>query len=98
MSVGFGGFGRLTAAFSMKSMTMSATGLPDDFSIPSKPGDEFTSITTGPWFERSRSTPAKLSPMIYAARIATERSSGVIFTFSAVPPRCKFERNSPSAA
>ncbi len=48
LSVGFGGLGRFTAAFSMKSITISATGLPEDFSIPSSPGEEFTSITTGP--------------------------------------------------
>ena len=48
LSVGLGGFGRFTAAFSMKSITMSATGFPEDFSMPSSPGEEFTSITTGP--------------------------------------------------
>ncbi len=53
-------------------------------------------MTTGPWLERSRSTPATFSPMVWAARTAVERSSGVMRTTLAVPPRCRLERNSPS--
>ena len=53
-------------------------------------------MTTGPWLERRRSTPATLSPMVLAARSAVERSSGVIRISAADPPRCRFERNSPS--
>ena len=44
------------------------------------------------------STPATARPIVFAARFAVERSSGVSFTFSAVPPRWMLERNSPGAA
>ena len=53
-------------------------------------------MTTGPWFERNRSTPATLRPRVRAARTAVERSSGVMRIVVAVPPRWMFERNSPS--
>ena len=36
------------ALFSMNSIIFPATSTPVDFSIPSRPGDEFTSITTAP--------------------------------------------------
>lgn len=45
LSVGFDGF---TAVRSMNSMIIPATSFFDDCSMPSSPGDEFTSITTGP--------------------------------------------------
>ncbi|MNC82625.1 hypothetical protein D3C75_1362070 [compost metagenome] len=67
-------------------------------SIPSSPGDEFTSITNGPWLERRMSTPATLKPITLAARIAVMRSSGVILIRLATPPRCRLERNSPGLA
>ena len=54
-------------------------------------------MTTGPWLARSMSTPQTLRPMDLAARMAVERSSGDIFTVSALPPRCRLERNSSSA-
>lgn len=45
LSVDFVGF---TAVRSMNSMIIPATSFFDDCSIPSSPGEEFTSITTGP--------------------------------------------------
>ena len=71
--------------------------IPVAFSIPSRPGDEFTSITIGPFAERNKSTPQKFKPMILAALTAVSRSSLVNLTTTAEPPRCKLERNSPSA-
>ncbi len=71
--------------------------LPLAASMPFKPGEEFTSIITGPWLERSISTPQTFKPMIFAARTAVERSSGVKRIRAAEPPRCQFERNSPTA-
>ena len=65
------------------------------FSMPSRPGDELTSITTGPWLDRNRSTPATARPVILAARDAVDRSSGVSLITSAEPPRCRLDRNSP---
>src|SRR5690606_12707238 len=52
---------------SIQLMIMPATFLPVAFSMPSSPGDELTSITSGPRLDRSRSTPATLRPMGLAA-------------------------------
>src|SRR6056297_3838224 len=79
----------VSAFFSMKPMIMPATSLPVAVSMPSRPGEELTSITRGPWLERSRSTPATFRPMMRAALTAVERSSGVILIRLAVPPRCR---------
>ena len=68
---------------SRNSMMASATFLLVDFSMPSRPGEELTSMTRGPRAERRRSTPARCRPMILAERIAVLRSSGVILTFLA---------------
>ena len=62
--------------FSMNSMIVPATSLPVAVSMPSSPGEELTSMTTGPWFERSRSTPATFSPMTFAARTAVRAFLG----------------------
>src|SRR3569623_662483 len=83
---------------SMNSMMSVVTSLPLAVSIPSRPGEEFTSITSGPRCERRMSTPATLRPMARAARTAVDRSAGVSLTALAVPPRCRLERNSPSLA
>lgn len=75
-----------------------ATSLPVTFSMPSKPGEELISRSSGPLFEGTISTPATCSPWALVA--ATARLmvslSGVIGT--AVPPKCRFERNSPCVA
>ena len=47
-----------------------ATSAPLACSMPSMPGEELTSITTGPRLERSMSTPATLRPSTSAERIA----------------------------
>src|SRR5690606_29906045 len=86
------------ALFSMNLMIMLATSFDVAVSIPSRPGEEFTSITSGPWLERRISTPATFRPMMRAARTAVARSSGVMRISDAVPPRCRLERNSPSFA
>ena len=67
-------------------------------SMPSRPGVELTSSTTGPRPERIRSTPATLSPITLAARTAVRRSSGVISTSTALPPRWRLARKSPCLA
>ena len=79
-------------------MTSPAMSLPVVDSMPSRPGEEFTSITSGPWLERRMSTPATFRPITRAARMAVERSSGVILIRLALPPRCRLERNSPGLA
>ena len=84
-------------AFRGTATIVVATSTPVDFSMPSRPGDELTSITTGPRFDRSMSTPHTLRPMALAARMAVARSSGVILISSARPPRCRLERKSPLA-
>ena len=88
-------YGRAGPTFSMNSMMAPATSALVACSIPLMPGDELTSITTGPRFERSMSTPATLSPSTAAAWIAVLRSSSLMLASSAAPPRCRFERNSP---
>ncbi len=55
-------------------------------SIPSRPGDELTSRSSGPFLERMISTPAKRNPRIFAAVVASFRSVGVILTTLAEPP------------
>ena len=64
--------------------------------MPSRPGEELTSMTNGPRLARRISTPQTSSPMILAARTAVARSRGDKRTAVAVPPQCKLERNSPS--
>ena len=71
----------------MKSMIWPAMSLPLAASIPSSPGEEFTSMITGPWLDRSMSTPHTFNPMRLAAATAVERSVGVILISSALPPR-----------
>ena len=66
--------------------------------MPSRPGDELTSITTGPLFARSISTPHMFKPMVLAASTAVFRSAGDKRTTLAEPPLCKFDLNSPGAA
>src|SRR5687767_14953347 len=63
------------AFFSRNSMILLATSTFVDCSMPSSPGEELTSITTGPWLARRRSTPQTLRPIDRAARIAALRSS-----------------------
>jgi len=72
---------------SIKSIIMEATFFPDAFSIPSSPGEEFTSIIRGPLEDLSISTPATFNPRVFAAATAVFLSAGVIFTEQAVPPR-----------
>src|SRR5690606_23048722 len=79
-------------------MISPAMSFPVACSIPSRPGEEFTSKINGPRAEGSISTPATVNPMARAAAIAVSLSVRVNLTTSAVPPRCKFERNSPSFA
>ena len=67
-------------------------------SMPSSPGEELTSSTSGPRLLRSRSTPATARPITAAARSAVSVSAGVRRTISALPPRCRLERNSPASA
>ena len=67
-------------------------------SMPSRPGDEFTSMTSGPWSDSSISTPATRSPIIWAAFTATFFTSSESSIASVVPPRCTFERNSSPTA
>ncbi len=63
---------------------------------PRGPGEEFTSIDHRPVIGAQHIHPRDIEPKILrAARIAIERSSGVILTGSAVPPRWRLERNSP---
>ena len=51
--------------------------LPVAFSIPSKPGEEFTSNTSGPFEDCNISTPATPSPKALAAFIAVFSSSSL---------------------
>jgi hypothetical protein len=44
-----------------------------EISIPCRPGEELTSMISGPASLSSRSTPATRSPMIWAARTAVSR-------------------------
>lgn len=56
---------RKGAAFSSTNLTISpAMFFLLAVSMPSSPGEEFTSMTSGPRLERSRSTPATFKPMI----------------------------------
>ena len=50
--------------------------------MPSNPGEEFTSRSSGPFFPLIISTPATLSPIVFVARRATLFSSGVILGVS----------------
>src|SRR5690606_14763957 len=87
-----------SAFFSRYWMIIPATSLVVVVSMPARPGEEFTSMTSGPWLERRISTPATFRPMTLAARTAVMRSSGVILIRLARPPRCRLERNSPALA
>jgi hypothetical protein len=60
-----------------------------------RPWGRLTSTTKGPRLERRVSTPATFRPMVRAERIAVVRSSDVILTRVALPPRWILERNSP---
>src|SRR5262249_41941850 len=89
------------AGFSSRSTcskTAPATSTPVVFSIPSSPGDEFTSITIGPSADSIRSTPATRRPSARAAASAVLRYSAGSLNELALPPRCRFDRNSPATA
>ena len=62
--------------------------------MPSRPGEELTSIICGPSAPSSISTPATRSPMICVQRTAVSRNSSLNSTGSATPPRCTLLRNS----
>ena len=79
-------------------MISAATSTPLAFSMPSSPGDAFTSSTRGPRRDRIRSTPATPRPSTRAARIAASCSAKVALAALAVPPRCRLERKSPIGA
>src|SRR5207248_7617995 len=85
-------------SFSMCSITLAATSTPVAFEMPSSPGDEFTSITIGPAADSIRSTPATRSPSARAAARAVLRYSAGSLNELALPPRCRFDRNSPGTA
>src|SRR5262249_12826718 len=85
------------AFFSRKVTIAVATSTPVAVSMPSRPGEELTSITSGPRLERSMSTPHTLRPIERAALSAVARSADVIFTACASPPRWRLERKSPFA-
>ena len=53
-----------------------ATFTPEAPSIPLSPGEAFTSISTGPFLERMRSTPATPSPKYLVAFKAINFSLG----------------------
>jgi hypothetical protein len=59
-------------------------------SIPSNPGDEFTSIIIGPELDCNKSTPAIPSPKTLAAFNAAASSSSESSMIVAVPPLCRF--------
>ncbi len=65
------------------------------FSIPSNPGEEFTSKTNGPLSDCNMSTPAIPKPTAFAARIAVYFSSTVNSMILELPPRCKLDLNYP---
>src|SRR5262249_39752530 len=83
---------------SMCSMIAAATSMPVVFSIPSRPGEELTSMIIGPWADSIISTPATLRPRTRAAARAVLRYSCGRMILLAEPPRCRFERNSPATA
>ena len=72
--------------FSIYLMICPAISTPVAISIPSRPGEEFTSIISGPLSLRSMSTPAIPSFIALAALIAAISSSRVSSTTFAVPP------------
>ena len=55
-------------------------------SIPSRPGDEFTSMINGPRLEGNMSTPATPKPIFFAASIAAWFSCLLSLTTVATPP------------
>ncbi|GAC1600049.1 MAG: hypothetical protein NVS4B10_11610 [Myxococcales bacterium] len=75
------------------SMMAPATSAPVAASRPCSPGLEFTSITLGPLFASSRSTPATASPSTRAARTATSANSRGSSIGVPSPPRCRLLRN-----
>src|SRR5690606_22719641 len=84
--------------FSMAPMIMAAMSMPVADSIPSRPGEEFTSSNSGPLEERIRSMPATRRSMALAALTAMRRSWAVTLTREARPPWWRLARNSPGAA
>ena len=72
--------------FSIDEIIIPAISLPVADSIPSRPGDEFTSSKRGPDLDLIMSTPATCKPRIFAALTAKALSSRVILTTYAVPP------------
>ena len=80
----------------MYSIILLAISTPVAPSMPSNPGEEFTSITKGPLSDCNKSTPAIPNPNFLHALIAVALSSGVKLMREAVPPRCKLLLNSPS--
>ena len=72
---------------SIFSMMAPATSTPVVVSMPSRPGEAFTSITKGPRLERSRSTPAMSSPINRADFRTIFSSSLLSLVTVAVAPR-----------
>ena len=70
----------------MAVIKVFAMSFPVAFSMPSKPGEEFTSNNKGPLLERIISTPATAKLSTLLALMASFFSSGVIFTIEAFPP------------
>ncbi len=75
---------------------MGVTSFSVAASIPAKPGEELTCMTTGRRSARSKLTPQTCSPITCAVNTVVALSSGVSLTSTAEPPRCKFDLNSPS--
>src|SRR5262245_10625254 len=71
------------ASASRNWMMAEATSTPVAFSTPSRPGDELTSMTSGPRLDCSMSTPQTLRPIDRAALIAAAFSWRVMMIFSA---------------
>ena len=44
--------------------------------MPSRPGEELTSITTGPWLDLRISTPATFSPILFPGLEGIEKATG----------------------
>ena len=72
--------------FSIAIIISLAISFPVAASIPSSPGEEFTSSSKVPLFYLIMSTPATAKLRILEAFIANRLSSAVIFTFLAEPP------------
>ena len=61
-------------------------------------GDEFTSMIMGPFFDSSMSTPATRRPKGASGGQSGFAIFGRSLISVALPPRCRFERNSPPLA